>query len=94
MIVHIEEDGFTKQLRKLPPQVVKSLRRKQECMTKDPNGPWVGVSDKHDSRKGRHRDGSWAARLASEYRALFVRDGESIIWYWIGSHAAYDNFLR
>jgi len=26
-------------------------------------------------------------------RALAVRVGEDVIWFWIGSHADYDNLL-
>jgi hypothetical protein len=33
-------------------------------------------------------------RIGLAYRALGVRDGEEIIWFWIGSHAHYDRLLR
>jgi len=28
------------------------------------------------------------------YRALAVRDGDVILWFWIGTHADYDILLR
>ena len=28
------------------------------------------------------------------YRAVGVIDGEAITWFWIGSHADYDNLLK
>jgi hypothetical protein len=28
------------------------------------------------------------------YRAVGILDGDSIVWYWIGSHADYDGLLR
>jgi hypothetical protein len=28
-----------------------------------------------------------------DYRALGVREGDEIIWFWIGSHADYDRLL-
>lgn len=36
----------------------------------------------------------YAVRITLHYRALGLRDGESIVWFWIGSHADYDNLLR
>jgi hypothetical protein len=32
----------------------------------------------------------WSVRAGLHYRALGVRDGENMIWFWIGSHAEYD----
>jgi hypothetical protein len=28
-----------------------------------------------------------------DYRALGVKEGDEIIWFWIGSHADYDRLL-
>jgi hypothetical protein len=35
----------------------------------------------------------YSARVGISYRAVGVRDGSTILWYWIGSHAAYDQLL-
>lgn len=32
----------------------------------------------------------WSVRITSSYRAVGVRDGEEIIWFWIGSHKEFD----
>ncbi len=32
----------------------------------------------------------WSARVGKHYRALGVDKKEGIIWFWIGSHAAYN----
>ncbi len=37
---------------------------------------------------------SCSVRIGIGYRALGVRKGEEIIWFWIGSHADYDRLLR
>ena len=31
-----------------------------------------------------------SARIGISYRAVGVIDGETIVWYWVGSHADYD----
>ncbi|MFH0899139.1 MAG: hypothetical protein V2A73_00780 [Pseudomonadota bacterium] len=35
----------------------------------------------------------YSARITMGYRALGVRDGEEIVWFWIGSHADYDRMI-
>jgi hypothetical protein len=36
----------------------------------------------------------WSARVTADYRALAVRDGDDLVWFWIGNHAGYDKLLR
>lgn len=35
----------------------------------------------------------YSARVGISYRAVGTRDGDTIIWFWIGSHAEYDQLL-
>lgn len=35
----------------------------------------------------------WSVRIGRDWRALGVKTGDTIIWYWIGSHAEYDRIL-
>lgn len=35
----------------------------------------------------------YSARISLGYRALGTRDGDDIVWFWIGSHADYDLLL-
>jgi hypothetical protein len=37
---------------------------------------------------------NYSAPVGISYRAVGVRDGDTVIWYWIGSHADYDTLLR
>jgi len=36
----------------------------------------------------------WSVRIGIHYRALAVEDDGEIAWFWIGSHAEYDQLLR
>jgi hypothetical protein len=36
----------------------------------------------------------WSCRVTDSYRALAVMDGDTAIWFWIGSHAEYEFLLR
>ncbi len=35
----------------------------------------------------------YSARVGIGYRALGTLDGNTVIWFWIGSHADYDKLL-
>ena len=36
----------------------------------------------------------YAARVGLGYRALAILDGDAAVWFWIGTHAEYDQLLR
>jgi hypothetical protein len=36
----------------------------------------------------------WTARIGLRYRAIGVQEGEVMVWFWIGSHADYDELIR
>lgn len=31
--------------------------------------------------------------ITMQYRAIYVVDGDTNVWYWIGSHSDYNNFI-
>lgn len=35
----------------------------------------------------------YSVRVGISYRALSVREGMTVVWFWIGSHADYDKLL-
>ena len=35
----------------------------------------------------------WSARVDGSHRALAVEDGGEIVWFWVGTHAAYERLL-
>jgi hypothetical protein len=39
------------------------------------------------------RDDLWSVRINQNYRALGRRNGASIVWFWIGTHADYDRLV-
>lgn len=36
----------------------------------------------------------WSVRINQNYRALGRRKGNLIVWFWIGSHAEYDQLVK
>lgn len=35
----------------------------------------------------------WTVRISIHYRAIAIKDGQDIAWFWIGHHAEYDKIL-
>ncbi|MDR1146107.1 MAG: hypothetical protein LBK71_08240 [Verrucomicrobiales bacterium] len=35
----------------------------------------------------------WSVRIGDHYRAVGAKDGDQIMWYWIGSHEEYNNLI-
>jgi len=35
----------------------------------------------------------WSVRIDDHYRALARRDGELAVWFWIGTHEKYNQFV-
>jgi len=71
----------------LPPQVQAQARLAYQLFQQDPFHPSLRFKQVHASRP------IFAARVGLAYRALAVREGDKVIWFWIGSHADYDHLL-
>ncbi len=54
----------------------------------DPAHPGLQFKQVHPTRP------IFSARVGLGYRALAVRDGDAVIWFWIGTHANYDQLVR
>ena len=55
--------------------------------SEDPSHPGLNFKQAHTSRP------IFSARVSLGYRALAIREGDALIWFWIGSHADYDKLL-
>ena len=36
----------------------------------------------------------WSVRIGIDYRAVGIRDGDVIVWQWIGPHAVYNRLIK
>jgi hypothetical protein len=36
----------------------------------------------------------YSARVSDDYRVLGILEGDTIVWYWIGSHDKYEHLLK
>ena len=71
----------------LPSQVQRQARSAYRLFRDDSRHPGLHFKQVHAARP------IFSARVGLGYRALAVRDGDDVIWFWIGSHADYDRLL-
>ena len=82
---HVASPQFWQRYDKLPKHIQSLADRTFETLKRDPS---------HPSLQFKPAAGYWAARIGLRYRALAIRDGDDLIWFWIGSHAEYDGLLK
>lgn len=71
----------------LPAHVQKQAREAYRLFRLDPHHP--GLRFKQVLSDPR----TYSARVGIGYRVVGAFDGDTIVWYWIGSHAEYDKLL-
>lgn len=55
---------------------------------KDPYRPSVNFKQVHDVKQ------IYSVRIGNSYRALGLKEKNTIIWFWIGSHEDYNKMLK
>lgn len=79
---------FRKLFADLPKQVQQQARTAYRQFQEDPNYPSLCFKKVHPELP------IYSARISKNYRAVGQVDGDTVIWFWIGSHAEYDRLLR
>lgn len=71
----------------LPRQIQEQAREAYRTFQENPQHPGLRFKQVHPDPP------VYSARVGISYRAVGVKDGDTMIWYWIGSHADYDQLL-
>ena len=85
--------SFAYQVGELPAYVQKLVEKAIRLWEANPKHRSLRLHPLKDTKKGRHVTGSFSISLNMQYRALYVMEGETALWYWVGSHADYDRFI-
>jgi len=80
--------GYAKLLARQPGHVKKRATKSVELLESNPRYP--GLHFKEVSRK----ESAWSIRLSKDYRMVGYRDADTVSWFWIGTHGAYDKLLQ
>jgi hypothetical protein len=79
---------FRKRLDQLPSDARDQAARAYALWVSDPYHPSLQFKRVSQSQP------IYSVRVGIGHRALGLRRGEQIDWFWIGSHAEYDELLR
>jgi hypothetical protein len=81
-------ERFRKAFAALPARVQGQARSAYRTFQRDPSHPSLRFKLVHETMP------IFSARVGIGYRAVAVREGETWVWFWIGSHGDYDRLLR
>ena len=84
---HLALPRFWQLYRSLPASVQELVDKNYALLRSDPFHPSL-----HLKKVGRTKQ-LWSVRIGEHYRALGMELPEGIVWFWIGTHAEYDNLL-
>ena len=80
-------DDFLRCFGRLPEEVRSRARRMYRLWQTDPAHPSLRFKRVHS------REPVYAVRVGLGWRALGLVEGDTITWFWIGSHAEYDRLI-
>ncbi len=78
---------FRKAFEALPAQVQEQAREAYRQFKQNPAHPSLHFKQVHPSKP------IYSVRITGDYRAVGIRDHDDIVWFWIGSHQAYDKLI-
>ena len=85
--------SYRDRLEKLPEAIVKLADRAFAVFQRNPYAPELHNHELEDSKKGRHKKGSRSVYINLRYRAIYVVDDDVNVWYWVGCHEDYNDFI-
>lgn len=78
---------FWKAYRQLDENVQKKAHRAYELFEQNPQHPSLHFKKVHPTEP------LYSARVSLNHRALGIRDGNEIVWFWIGPHDEYERLI-
>jgi mRNA-degrading endonuclease RelE of RelBE toxin-antitoxin system len=79
---------FRKAFEKLPASIQQQAREAFARFLQNPYHPSLHYRRVHSTQP------IYSARISLNYRAVGVLEGDTMIWFWIGSHEDYNNLLN
>lgn len=79
--------SFWTEYRKLSPSTRKAARKAYRLWAENPFHPSLHFKCINSD------EDIWSVRITRSYRALGVLDHDSVTWFWIGNHDAYERFF-
>lgn len=89
---NVRTKAYKDRLARLDSRVADLAAAAFRAFQEDPENPVLHNHPLDDSHRGRHQAGSRAVWVSYRYRAIYVVDGDTNVWYWIGTHEDYNIF--
>ncbi len=80
-------ESFRNKLRQLPQHIQRQARHAYKLFQQNPYHPSLHFKQVHPTRP------IYSARISLDYRAVGTREGDVVIWFWIGPHADYEKLI-
>ena len=84
-MIHHATSGFWECYQQLPIAIQQLADKNHEILKVDPDHPSL-----HIKKVGPYR----SVRVGIAYRDLGVKDGDTIVWFWIGNHDEYERLIN
>ena len=81
-------EGFRKRFQELPEHIQRQARAAYLLFRADPTHPSLRFKQVHPSKP------VFSARVGRQYRAVAIREGQTLFWFWIGNHRDYERLLK
>jgi hypothetical protein len=83
---HIKDPRFNPHYAALPLAIQKLADKQFQLLKQNPKHPSLHFK--------RVRGDLWSVRVGRRYRVLAIEGTDRFQWFWIGTHAAYDDLIR
>jgi hypothetical protein len=81
-------DEFVALFARLPDSVQTQARKSYQLWKTNPSHPGLHFKSIHG------RESIYSVRVGLGWRAVGLKEDDTISWFWIGSHADYDRLLK
>jgi len=82
--------GFREMFDRLPPAIQRLAAAAFRQFVDDPAHPSLRLHALRENRRSSLIPGSFSVSVNMQYRAIFFQDGDTNVWWWIGTHAEYN----
>ena len=79
---------FREAYARLPESIRKHAKRAYGQFKENPQHPSLRLKQVHTAEP------IVSVRITAAYRALGVRDSDTVVWFWIGNHSEYERLIK
>jgi mRNA-degrading endonuclease RelE of RelBE toxin-antitoxin system len=84
----VTTEKFRRAYERLPENIKEAARQAYKLWKKNPSHPSLAFKLIHSTNP------VYSVRIGLSYRAIGVKQKNTIVWFWIGSHADYDKMIK